>query len=379
MSQVERRQALRGRQRVAGLTVREDRNGEKVFEGRLTIDGKQQRVRLVAKHIDDAVTELHRLQRRGRRAIGDRSTTVAQLAKLLIDGRKAQAKAGGGDRSARAVLEDERRIAIHILPTLGHLRVVELTRLDVEHAVTGWRRTLKSVSARRATLNLLRAVVGLGVRDVVDVNVVAAVRIVRPKTKTAREGRSLSREQIDMLLAKSTATFRPLFEVLAQTGLRVSEALGLQWADLDGDLLTISRQWDGSDLVPPKSAASSATIRIPARTVEVLSVWRAEQTARGIRTGPSDSVFTTSTGKLQSRRNALRAIQQAALNAKLGDVVLHDLRHSCGSQLLAAGVPIPEVAAYLRHRSPAITMQVYARELEGSVSTAATALDVVWA
>jgi integrase len=376
MSQVARKQAYRGRQKVAGLQVREDRHGEKIFEARLTIDGKQQRVRLVAKHIDDAVAELHRLQRRGQRSIGDRRTTVAQLARTLMDGRRAQATAG--DRSARAVKEDERRIALHILPTLGHLRVVELTRLDVEHAVTSWTATLTSVSARRSALNLLRSILDLGVPDIVETNPANAVKIVLPKTKTAREGRSLSKEQIEALLQRTTPTFKPLFAVLAQTGLRVSEALGLQWGDLDGDLLTISRQWDGNAFVVPKSAASKATIRVPGRTVVVLRQWQFDQTTKGIRTGPDDRIFTTSTGVPQSRRNALRAIQQAAVNAKLGDVQLHDLRHSCGSQLLAAGVPIPQVSAYLRHRNPAITMTIYARELEGAQSTAAAALDEVW-
>lgn len=42
----------------------------------------------------------------------------------------------------------------------------------------------------------------------------------------------------------------------------------------------------------------------------------------------------------------------------------HDLRHSCAGLLFAAGVPVPKVAAILRHASPRITLTVYAGLVE---------------
>ena len=76
-------------------------------------------------------------------------------------------------------------------------------------------------------------------------------------------------------------------------------------------------------------------------------------------------VFTTSRGKPQSRRNALRAHHPAGDAAGLnGDgrekVGLHDLRHSFVANALAAGVTLPEAATLARHANARTTAIVYA-------------------
>ena len=48
-----------------------------------------------------------------------------------------------------------------------------------------------------------------------------------------------------------------------------------------------------------------------------------------------------------------------ARKAGLKGIGLHSLRHSHGSQLLAAGVPLPTVSKRLRHSSVAVTASVY--------------------
>jgi len=47
-----------------------------------------------------------------------------------------------------------------------------------------------------------------------------------------RERRFLTRAEVVRLLDEDPAKWRPLFELLAATGLRISEAIGLRWSDL---------------------------------------------------------------------------------------------------------------------------------------------------
>jgi integrase len=52
---------------------------------------------------------------------------------------------------------------------------------------------------------------------------------------------------------------------------------------------------------------------------------------------------------------------------------LHSLRHTHGSQLLAAGVPITDVSKRLGHANPHVTATVYAHALPGHDDMAAEA------
>ena len=69
-----------------------------------------------------------------------------------------------------------------------------------------------------------------------------AERVVLPRRRagrawSTRERRFLTRAELVRLLDEVPSKWRPLFELLAATGLRISEAIGLCWSDfvLDGD------------------------------------------------------------------------------------------------------------------------------------------------
>jgi integrase len=54
------------------------------------------------------------------------------------------------------------------------------------------------------------------------------------------EPRYLMSEEVGRLLGRVTDTFRPIAACCALAGLRVSEALGLTWGDVDFDAKTIT-------------------------------------------------------------------------------------------------------------------------------------------
>jgi integrase len=82
------------------------------------------------------------------------------------------------------------------------------------------------------------------------------------------------------------------------------------------------------------------------------------------RAAPDDLVFQRPRAGPCRKRHAHRWVQAAAKRAGLPAPRAHDLRHSLGRVLVAAGVPITSVARHLGHSNPATTMRIYARELD---------------
>jgi integrase len=69
-------------------------------------------------------------------------------------------------------------------------------------------------------------------------------------------------------------------------------------------------------------------------------------------------------GKSPGRRNALRALQTAAVKAGLVNddhepIGLHDLRHSLAANSFALGLTDVEVARLLRHANLRVTLTIY--------------------
>lgn len=79
-----------------------------------------------------------------------------------------------------------------------------------------------------------------------------------------RERRSLNREELTRLLEEIPPDYQALFALLASTGLRISEAIGLRWCDLDLDVspprLRVRRAIVKGIVGAPKSRYGARTI-----------------------------------------------------------------------------------------------------------------------
>jgi integrase len=164
-------------------------------------------------------------------------------------------------------------------------------------------------------------------------------------------------------------TFRPVAIVCLYGGLRISEALGLRWRDLDleAGVIDVAGQLgtDGRH-VSTKTESSEATVAMLPVVKRELVAHRRRQANRNLALLRDDAfVFVTMRGKPQSRRNALRAIHKAGdalgLNPDGSEPVgLHDLRHSLVAAAIDRGATAAEVAELARHANPRVTMTLYA-------------------
>lgn len=250
-----------------------------------------------------------------------------------------------------------------IKPILGAMRVQSLTVTDV-------RRLLRSTSTlaewtRYGMLRTLRQVLtmardeGLIVRDPTE----ALQSHERPKQRSKRKGRRLSPAELEQVIVTAerlTPSFAPLIVLLAYTGVRIREALGLRWRDVDLDEATIRLRWQlGRD------DRSYITVKTDAgiRDLPILPALRRRLIAHRLAspwTRPGDPVAAATNGRPKAYRNARRAIK--TIEAELGiDLVSHDFRRSLASFLIvAARADEAAVTAVMGHSNIETTRRIYA-------------------
>jgi integrase len=212
----------------------------------------------------------------------------------------------------------------------------------------------------------------------------------RPKPGQSAKRRLFERRELEQTIAAAGEPYRTLFTLAALTGARVSELLGLRWAnvrisDLDDAEVEFASQVDRhGNIQPMKTDGSVRTVPIPRELAAILG----QHKERSKFTGSQEFVFSTCTGRPLGQRNVARALRQAQLKAidsdgrptfpvlhehnEIGEPAsvphgavpsMHSFRHTVASRALLAGESIDEVAFLLGHRDANVTRTVYVREL----------------
>lgn len=144
--------------------------------------------------------------------------------------------------------------------------------------------------------------------------------------------------------------------LLAVTGIRIGESLGLTWDDVDfeGNQLSINKTWDiykKDRFAPTKNEQSIRQVPIDVGTIELLkefqmTVWKPNKYNR---------LFPSSA--------------HAYLNKRIKKLVgrpvhIHSLRHTYVSYLLANGIEILTISKLIGHKDPTVTLNTYSHLLE---------------
>jgi integrase len=196
------------------------------------------------------------------------------------------------------------------------------------------------------------------------------------------------------LLATTRDTAKPwypLFLTYDRAGLRLGEAIALRIEDVrfaTGKLhVTGSVNERSGEREPPKT--TSRLVDLSPDLVAVLAAHITKLRRHAMRTGRplGDWLFPSQTGGLLEARNVRRALARVALRAGLGYMTPHDLRHTFGSTLVAAGESMVYVQQQMGHASIQITIDTYGSALPVtprhgvalldtlSITTAAAAVD----
>lgn len=175
-------------------------------------------------------------------------------------------------------------------------------------------------------------------------------------------------ETMELVVALVHPAHRPMFELLAATGVRRSELLAFEGRHLhpSGEHPHIrvrqrARRQRGKGLVigPLKSRHARRELPLPAEVADRLAA---------LRRGPREYLFQSKAGTILDPRNLDdRVLGPACAEAGVEWAGFHTFRHTAASRLFAAGRNVVAVQRWLGHHSPSFTLDTYVHLLDGDL------------
>jgi integrase len=362
------REAKPRRARGTGsLSARRDKAGRETWYGRFWVGG-----RLVKRRIG--------LKRpRGEKYGLTRSQAEAALRRLMDDAaagppvseRLSVAEAGerylehlAGVGRKRATLEAyESTLRVHLAPCFAGRSLDAVSPRDVEAFIDAKRREGKQPKSVRNWLSLLNAIFVHGEkRGWCRGNPVRLVD--KPRiSDTDPDVRFLDQVELEALLRAAPddrlgETDHVLYLTAAMTGLRQGELLALRWRDIDwaAGRLRVRRSYVRGEFGTPKSKRASRSVPLADRVAGELE----RHFQASAFQGDDDLVFAhPALGAVLDRSKVLKRFKACLRQAGVREVRFHDLRHTFGTRMAAAGVPIRTLQEWMGHRDFKTTL-IYA-------------------
>lgn len=282
-----------------------------------------------------------------------------------------------GARSPSTLDEYRYVLARVILPGVGSLRLGEISAARLDRFVQTVLRDRGFANAKLCR-SVLSGICGWLVRR--DALVANPVRDLTPlELNRDRTARALSVEELRGWLALLDASpiaqrhdLPELARFMLATGLRLGEALGVTWADVDLSAGTVAVERTifrvkGKGLVAArvKSRASERDLHLPQWSVELLR-------GRRIRLGAFDGpVFPDSRGGWRDRSNVGKVFRTVRGGSDFEWVKTHTYRKTVATMLDQSGASARMIADQLGHSRVSMTQDVYLGRRAGNIGNVA--------
>ena len=258
----------------------------------------------------------------------------------------------------------------HVLPKWGDTLIQDVQPRPVEL----WLRELplspKSKTHVRSLMHMLvEFAMWAGMLNI-SRNPVSLVRNVGA-TRKVRKARSLTAEQFHALLKELQEPFATMALLSVCLGLRISEALAFQWADVDwlGSRLSVRRGIVNQIVGDVKTQGSAKTFNLASELLERLKTWKQSSEF----SGTEDWIFASpfKLGRLPySYTGTRQELERASKAAGIGHISSHAFRHTYRSWLDAVKTPIAVQQKMMRHTDIRTTMNIYGDVVTDEMSTA---------
>jgi integrase len=295
---------------------------------------------------------------KGQRQAGERTPATRQS----FEEYAREWLAGYAGRTGRGFTEGSRRdyeraLEQHALPFFRGWRLADIEPRDVRAFAKHLEEQGLAPSSVVKNLVPLKALLATAAEDgALRTNPAAGLRVNgrRAEGDEEPEVKAMTRAELGRLLGELPEEWRSFFELLAHTGLRISEALGLDWADVEfgsRPRLRVRRQCYRGDVRRLKT--SNGRRDLPLSTGMARRLWASRPV------GAEGPVFATRTGTRYSDRNVRRVLDLATERAGVEWVSFHAFRHTCASMLFEGGKNVRQVAEWLGHADPSFTLRTY--------------------
>lgn len=322
---------------------------QKTFDRGKSFAGLSERAAKAAMHpILDAVNAANKAE--AQLVVSPTSRTlndiVSDYRKLVVPHRKP-----------RGVETTESHLRAHIIPELGQ---VPLTQLHVRR-VQEFVNKISPGRSGKMVENIVLTLTGIirhaskWNKEVQHINVSDLTMPAKEKAKP----QFLSGQEIKTLIKASRGVLRTILIVLALTGMRINEVLGLRVEDVDFEnrVIHVTKSAYNGKLGTPKSVASTADIPLSAVLAKEL---RKHLKSKHFRENPLGVLFANrhlrpySDNKLREKhlRPLLKSLDMKAVG-------FHAIRHGVASELINSGTPITAVRDQMRHSDVRVTLGIY--------------------
>lgn len=289
---------------------------------------------------------------------------VEELAPVWLD-RKENACAPSHYR----MLESAWRV--HVAPRWATVAVADIDVLGVEAWIAGMVRSGSGPTTVLRAYGVLSGILADAVKSR-RLAVNPAKGVENLPRKTAKRHVYLSADDVARL-ADASGQHRALVLVLAYCGLRWGEAIGLRVRDVEFLRRRIAVHENAVQLgsrhaVGPTKGRKARSVPVPTFVLNALS-------AQCVGKKPGDLVFPAPNGGYLARpKNQTGWFQSAVKRAGTQAITPHDLRHTCASLAVAAGVNVLALQRMLGHTSAKMTLDTYADLFDDDLDAVAESL-----
>lgn len=278
---------------------------------------------------------------------------------------------------------------------IGHMRLDKITPRDVQTFINSL--TKQGVNCRtggglaqktiKHYLSFISSVFSYAVRmEFVDRNPCEKVKL--PKNDTA-EKKIYTQEEMQRLLRlmnDEPIKYKAFFYLLAYTGMRRGEMLGLEWKDIDyeSEIISIRRTSNytaefGVYTDTTKTKKSQRTLKVAHQILEILNDLKAEQQSEEKRLGSkwnkTDRLFTTWDGHDMNPQTPYHFLKKFCEKNDLPFYGIHSFRHYAASSMIAAGIDVTTVSGTLGHCNSNQTLGTYSHMFQDAQARVASAMD----
>lgn len=179
----------------------------------------------------------------------------------------------------------------------------------------------------------------------------------------------LEPEEIRVLLSEAEEPYKILYTLLALSGLRLGEALGLAWRHINfrDELIQVERTWTFLGCFQsPKTPASRRAVPMLPTLSRVLKERHEELGSPR----PDTLLFSYDGSQPADQSNVRKDFLATLQRLGLRRVTLHSLRHSFASVMVASGASIKALQRCLGHSSAAVTLNTYSHFIQENLGPA---------
>ena len=288
-----------------------------------------------------------------------------------------------------ATVEFYKNMTGRIVERFGNRDLTAIKSVDIERFLNDLRADGLSTSTLKHYQNVLRILFKYAeAHDLIEKD---PMRKVKPIKAEAKQVDFLNPEQAKVFLAAlddAPLRWRCMMTILILEGLRRGEVVGLQWSDIDFEKCTISVNrsvgyvpGQGVTVGTPKSKNSIRTLPLSTPALLLLREWKQAQAEEcGAVLLPHAYIFALETDVFQPMfpTAPTRWLSRFVKAHNLPDVSPHDLRHTCGSLMLASGeASIKDTQDFLGHEDAKTTLKFYAGTTPETLRKAAEGLAAV--